>query len=104
MPVPGTYSEEEISVADRTETEPPRLYKVLLHNDDYTSMDFVVHILSRIFNKSIEEATRIMLSVHHNGTGIAGVYTKEICECKIVKVHELARELEFPLLCTMEPA
>jgi ATP-dependent Clp protease adaptor protein ClpS len=89
---------------DRTDTKEPSLFKVLLHNDDYTSMEFVVSILEKIFNKSTIEATRIMLNVHNEGIGVAGIYTREICETKIAVVHELARKNNFPLRCSMEPA
>lgn len=87
---------------DVVETREPPRYKVLLHNDDYTTMEFVVSILERIFNRSRHEATKIMLSVHNEGVGIAGVYTKEVCETKIAIVHELAKKNEFPLRCSME--
>ena len=80
----------------------PRLYKVLLHNDNYTTMDFVVSVLRNIFNKSAVTAVQIMLAVHRQGVGVAGVYTYEIAEDKIVKVTELARASQFPLLCTLE--
>lgn len=94
--------DSETILDDRIEIREPRRYKVLLHNDDYTSMDFVVFILTDIFHKSINDATQIMLNVHHSGVGIAGVYTREICESKIETVHALAEENEFPLRCTME--
>ena len=81
--------------------EPP-LYKVLLHNDDYTSMEFVVLLLEKIFNKSTPEATRIMLNVHQQGIGVAGVYSKEIAETKVAIVHDLAQKNEYPLRCSME--
>ena len=87
---------------DSIETKEPPLFKVLLHNDDYTTMEFVVSILENVFNKTTQEATRIMLNVHHDGVGIAGVYTKEICETKITIVHGLAKKNEFPLRCSME--
>lgn len=87
---------------DVVETKEPPLYKVLLHNDDYTTMEFVVSILENIFHKSKPEATKIMLNVHNDGVGIAGVYTREICETKIAIVHELAKNNEFPLRCSME--
>ena len=87
---------------DRSEIREPSLYKVLLHNDDYTSMEFVVTILERVFKKSTSEASKIMLNVHREGVGIAGVYTREICETKVVIVHDLARQSEFPLRCTIE--
>jgi len=84
------------------ETKEPSLFKVLLHNDDYTTMEFVVSILVNIFQKTSHEATAIMLNVHNDGVGIAGVFTREICETKIAIVHELAKKNEFPLRCSME--
>ncbi len=84
------------------ETREPPLFKVLLHNDDYTTMEFVVLILVNIFKKSSHEATAIMLNVHNEGVGIAGVFTREVCETKIAIVHELAKKNGFPLRCTME--
>ncbi|NBW41111.1 ATP-dependent Clp protease adapter ClpS [bacterium] len=86
----------------RTRLKKPRLYKVLLLNDDYTTMDFVVMILEGIFLKSPTEAARIMLEVHHKGSGLCGIYPKEIAEAKIVAVEARAREEEFPLRCVME--
>lgn len=86
----------------RTETKRPSMYKVLLLNDDYTPMEFVVHVLERFFNKSREEATRIMLHVHHTGVGVCGVYTFEVAETKVAQVVEFARRHEHPLQCTME--
>ena len=97
-------SEGSVFAQERTDTKEPSLFKVLLHNDDYTSMEFVVSILENVFNKTTVEATRIMLSVHHEGIGVAGIYTREICETKIAVVHEMARTNHFPLLCSMEPA
>ncbi len=80
----------------------PPLYKVLLHNDDFTTMEFVVLILRSVFLHTPEDAERIMWNVHRQGVGIAGVYTYEIAESKIAKVESLARECEYPLLCTLE--
>ena len=80
----------------------PSMYKVLLLNDDYTPMEFVVHVLERLFHKSTEEATRIMLHVHRSGVGVCGVYTYEVAESKVVQVVDLARNNEHPLQCTME--
>lgn len=93
---------ESTETATRVKTTRPDLYKVLLLNDDYTTMEFVVHILEAIFKKSPVEAVQIMLHVHKSGSGIAGVYTKDIAETKIIIVHELARENQFPLKCVME--
>ena len=87
---------------DLIELREPRLYKVLLHNDDYTSMEFVISILETVFNKSAPDATKIMLNVHNEGRGIAGVYTREISETKISIVHQLAEKNGFPLRCSLE--
>ena len=94
--------EEGLEVKTRRRIKKPPLYRVLLLNDDYTTMDFVVRVLVDIFHKSAVEATQIMLHVHKNGSGVAGVYTKEIAETKIEAVHELARKSRFPLKCIME--
>lgn len=96
--------EEQVSTKERIETEEPPLYKVLLHNDDYTTMEFVISILENVFHKSMTEATRIMLNVHHEGIGVAGIYTKEIGETKVSIVHELAQRNSFPLRCSLEAA
>jgi ATP-dependent Clp protease adaptor protein ClpS len=93
---------ERLDVEERQETRKPHLYKVFLLNDDYTTMDFVVHILETVFHKSPLEAARIMLHVHKKGMGLAGVYTREVAETKISAVHDYAREKEFPLRCLME--
>jgi len=81
----------------------PRLYRVLLHNDDYTTREFVVQILRTVFHRDEQDAIRIMLHVHHNGVGIAGVFTREVAETKIQRVEQMAQEQEFPLRLTMEP-
>jgi len=86
----------------KTKLERPPLYRVLLHNDDYTPMEFVVFILQSIFNHGESEAVRIMLNVHRLWIGLAGVYTHEIAEMKVDKVTSLSQANEFPLLCTME--
>lgn len=87
---------------NQKKVEKPPLYKVLLHNDNFTTMDFVVAVLRNIFFKSEADAVRIMLAVHQQGVGVAGVYTYEIAEAKVEKVIQLARAQEFPLLCTLE--
>ncbi len=94
---------EELPVAESEEkTEEPPLFKVLLHNDDYTTMDFVVHVLQTIFNMPENQAIQVMLNVHVKGIGVAGTYTCEVAEMKVAKTTAVAREQEFPLLCTME--
>jgi len=80
----------------------PRRYKVLIHNDDYTTMEFVVHILESVFNKSSAEANRIMLNVHIKGHGLCGIYPFEVAETKVKKVHLLAERESYPLKCSME--
>ncbi len=94
--------DDSVVEEDKIELKEPPLYKVLLHNDDYTSMEFVVSILENVFRKSTPEATKIMLDVHKKGVGVAGIYTREICETKISLVHSLARRNEFPLRCSLE--
>ena len=101
-------SKTDVATDERTRShqraqEPP-LYRVLLHNDDYTTMEFVVEILVVIFNRSMEDATRIMLDVHRNGIGICGTYPYEIAETKVESVEVLARMSDFPLKCSMEKA
>ncbi len=86
----------------KAKTEKPSLYKVLLLNDDYTPMEFVVHVLQRFFNKGQEDATRIMLHVHHHGVGVCGIYPFEVAETKVAQVIDFARQHQHPLQCTME--
>jgi len=102
MSGPGKEYEGWVITEKRQQVKEPPLYKVLLHNDDYTSMEFVVTILEKVFHKSTPEATRIMLNVHQQGIGLAGVYPREIAETKVAVVHDLARKNEFPLRCSME--
>ena len=96
--------EGEILIRDEIETEEPPLYKVILLNDHYTTMEFVVHILELVFHRSRADAAMIMLAVHQDGSGIAGIYTKEVAETKIAIVHTIAKQHEFPLKCIMEPS
>ncbi len=91
-----------ISPAIHQRVKPPSMYKVLLHNDDYTTMEFVVEVLRRVFKMSFEDATMVMLNVHRSGLGVCGVFTYEIAETKVDLVYALAREKGFPLKCTME--
>jgi ATP-dependent Clp protease adaptor protein ClpS len=96
---------DEAPVAESEEkTDEPSLFKVLLHNDDYTTMEFVVWVLESVFNMPEEQAIQVMLNVHLQGIGVAGIYTFEVAEMKVEKTIALAREQEFPLLATMEPA
>jgi ATP-dependent Clp protease adaptor protein ClpS len=102
----GSRGDEEgktgLITKTRPKTKKPSLYKVLLLNDDYTPMEFVVLVLERFFNKGREEATRIMLHVHQKGVGICGVYTYEIAETKVAQVMDFSRQHQHPLQCTME--
>ena len=86
----------------KPKTKRPSLYRVLLLNDDYTPMEFVVHVLERFFNKNREEATQIMLHVHRRGVGICGVFTYEVAETKVTQVIDFARKNQHPLQCTLE--
>ena len=86
----------------KPKTQKPSMYRVLILNDDYTPMEFVVYILERFFNKSPEAATRIMLHVHRRGVGVCGVYTYEVAETKVTQVMDLARQNQHPLQCTIE--
>ena len=105
MPKQPVHKEDnQTGVITRTDakTKKPSLYKVLLLNDDYTPMEFVVHVLERFFGKGREEATRIMLHVHQKGVGVCGVYTFEVAETKVTQVMDFARQHQHPLQCTME--
>ena len=91
-----------LAVKPRPKTKKPSMYKVLMLNDDYTPMEFVIHMLERFFGKSHEEATQIMLQVHQRGVGVCGVYTYEIAETKAGQVMDMARQQQHPLQCTIE--
>ncbi len=91
-----------VIVRTRAKTKRPSLYKVLMLNDDYTPMEFVVHVLERFFSKRREEATQIMLHVHRRGVGVCGVYTYEVAETKVTQVIDYARKHQHPLQCTLE--
>jgi ATP-dependent Clp protease adaptor protein ClpS len=101
-PEQGTLPESEVK--DEQEIREPKLYRVILHNDDYTTMDFVIEILISVFHKPAAEATRIMLDVHKKGKGICGVYHYDIAVTKVAQVHKLAHAREFPLKCSLEEA
>ena len=102
LPAPK-YDEAPTAEAEEKVEEPP-LFKVLLHNDDYTTMEFVVEILEAVFNMPEDQAIQVMLNVHVKGVGVAGIYPFEIAEMKVTKTTAMAREQEFPLLVTMERA
>jgi ATP-dependent Clp protease adaptor protein ClpS len=102
MPNYDPELDDAVITESKRKVEKPPLYKVLLHNDNYTTMDFVVIILISVFHHSEGDAIRIMLQVHNKGIGVAGVFTHEIAETKVAQVTELAQQHEFPLLCTME--
>jgi ATP-dependent Clp protease adaptor protein ClpS len=91
-----------VVIKTRPKVKKPSMYKVLMLNDDYTPMEFVVHVLERYFSKSTEEATRIMLHVHQKGVGVCGVFTFEVAETKVNQVMDLARKNQHPLQCTLE--
>lgn len=101
---PDTQYEEAAVAETKEKVEEPPLFKVLLHNDDYTTMEFVVWVLESIFNMPEEQAIQVMLNVHLRGSGVAGIYTYEVAETKVEKTSTLAREHEYPLLVTMEQA
>lgn len=98
----GDRDQNGVATKTRTRTKKPSMYRVLLLNDDYTPMEFVVHVLERFFTKSREDATRIMLHVHHHGVGECGVFTYEVAETKVTQVMDFARKHQHPLQCVME--
>jgi ATP-dependent Clp protease adaptor protein ClpS len=104
MGKPETDLDYGVVTETEKKVEHPKLYKVLLHNDDYTTMEFVVQVLQAVFHKQIAEATQIMLHVHKTGLGVCGVYTYEVAETKVAEVLALAKAHEYPLQCTMEEA
>ncbi|WP_432806814.1 ATP-dependent Clp protease adapter ClpS [Methylocystis echinoides] len=98
----GPGSGTALITRTRQQTRRPNMYRVLLLNDDYTTQEFVVIVLRKYFNKSVEEATRIMLHVHNHGVGECGVYTYEVAETKVTQVMDFARKHQHPLQCIME--
>jgi len=107
----GRKNEEEgggpgvgVATRARARTKRPSLYKVLLLNDDYTPMEFVVHVLQRFFKMDMEEATRVMLQVHQRGVGVCGIFSYEVAETKVNQVMDFARQNQHPLQCTLEKA
>jgi ATP-dependent Clp protease adaptor protein ClpS len=100
LPAGQTRASEE----SRSKTAEPILFKVLMHNDDYTTMEFVVQMLETVFHKPVTEAQQIMLNIHFRGVGMCGTFPFEIAETKVARVHHLARESGFPLRCSLEEA
>ncbi len=101
-PNDGRTPANGVIVEAKPKTKKPSMYKVLMLNDDYTPMEFVVHVLERFFRKNREEATQIMLHVHRRGVGICGVFTYEVAETKVTQVIDYARQHQHPLQCTLE--
>jgi len=96
------HQEDSVVHAERTKTAPPPLYKVLLLNDDFTPMEFVIHVLERFFQMDREQATTVMLKVHNEGSGLAGIYPRDVAETKVHQVKDFARNHQHPLQCVME--
>ncbi len=104
IPDNRTDTRGELKTLPETEAREPRLYKVIIHNDNYTHMDFVVEIIIKVFHKPAAEATRLMLEVHNAGRAVAGVYPFDIANTKVAEVHALAKQKDFPLRCSTEEA
>lgn len=102
MGKPRSDRASDTATAERVRTNTPKFYRVIVLNDDFTTMEFVVHILETVFMKSPSEAVQIMLHVHKSGRGVAGIFTKQIAEAKIEIVHQRAKAEGFPLRCTLE--
>lgn len=102
MADPHSFPGAEPDILIEERVREPRQFKVLLHNDDYTTMDFVVEVLRKVFGKSEPEAMAVMMSVHEKGTGVCGIYTAEVAETKVYVVHQMAKARSFPLRCSME--
>ena len=100
----GSGSDAGIAVRTKPKTKKPAMYQVIMLNDDYTPMEFVILVLERFFSKSSEEATQIMMHVHQKGVGVCGVFTFEVAEMKVQQVMDLARQHQHPLQCTLEKA
>jgi ATP-dependent Clp protease adaptor protein ClpS len=100
--IPGNI--EQTKEKAKEKIKEPEMYRVILHNDDYTTMEFVVEVIMKVFKKPVMEATQIMMKVHKSGKGTVGVYTYDIAATKVQQVHKLARQRDYPLKCTMEKA
>jgi len=103
-PDPDSQYNGDIKLEPDTVLQEPKMYRVILHNDHYTTMDFVVEVLMIVFHKAAAEATKIMLDVHKKGAGVCGVYTYDIASTKVSVVHTMAKRREFPLKCSLEEA
>jgi ATP-dependent Clp protease adaptor protein ClpS len=101
---PARILQEDTGVQQKPRLQEPKLFRVILHNDHYTTMDFVVKVIVSVFHKTAPEATKIMLDVHKKGVGVVGVYTYDIAATKVSQVHEMARQSEFPLRASCEEA
>lgn len=99
----GKSGDPGVAIADKVKLQKPPMYKVLMHNDDYTTMEFVIHILMKFFNKTYDESHAIMLKVHHDGVGICGIFTHEVAESKSQKVNKYSRGKGHPLKSSIEP-
>ena len=97
-----SFTKQTVLLDKQARIKPPPLYMVLMHNDDYTTMEFVVEVLQRVFSKPLSEANRIMLNIHNKGVGFCGTYPFEIAETKVTQVHSMAREAGFPLHCSLK--
>lgn len=100
----GSGTQTIVRPKEVTKTRTPSMYRVLLLNDDFTPMDFVIHILQKFFQKEYDEATQVMLQVHHKGAGVAGTFSFEIAETKVLQVNQYSKQHKHPLKCTMEQA
>ncbi|HHH11543.1 MAG TPA: ATP-dependent Clp protease adaptor ClpS [Sorangium sp.] len=103
-PKKGWEDDGEVAIEERIRTKKPRQYKVVLHNDNYTTMEFVVLVLMKFFHKSETEAMHVMLTVHHKGSGVAGVYSRDVAETKVQQVTRFAQDQGMPLKLTSEPS
>lgn len=97
-----TDESQDTGILEKIEVQEPSFYKVILHNDDFTPMDFVTHVLQKFFNKDPEQAKKVMLDVHKKGQGMAGIYSFEVAETKTFLTNNLAKQNKYPLKCTME--
>jgi len=96
--------DSDLQIKEETEISEPKMYRVIIHNDHFTTMEFVIQILVKIFHKPAQEASQIMLDVHRSGSGLCGVFSLDIARTKVSQVHALARQHDFPLRCSLEEA